>query len=74
MKVNYKPDDRMERDIAGINCDAHIVYVCAQSSCDALPTETEALVLGIYKYFHIYTVCVTELQSFCDEHDTEHKI
>jgi hypothetical protein len=48
MKVNYKPDDRMERDIAEIGCDVHIVNACAQSSRDVLPTETAALILDIY--------------------------
>jgi CMP-2-keto-3-deoxyoctulosonic acid synthetase len=44
-----------------------------ESSCDTLSIELEALVVKIYKYVHIYTFRVSELQRFCDEADTAYE-
>jgi hypothetical protein len=50
----------------GVGCGAHIVHSSLQTAVDALPIEVEALVVKIYKYFHIYTVHVTQLKEFCE--------
>lgn len=54
------------RSINGIGCGAHIVHNTIQTAVDVLPIEIEALVVKIYKYFHIYTVRVTKLKEFCE--------
>jgi hypothetical protein len=51
----------------------HIVHNCIQTATDVLPIEVEALVVKIYKYFHIYTVHVTQLKEFCEFVDLEYK-
>ena len=53
------------RNIVGVGCGAHIVHNCIQTAVDVLPIEVESLVVKIYKYFHIYTVHVTQLEEFC---------
>lgn len=40
---------------------------------DGLPIEIEAVVVKIYKYFHIYTIRVTQLKEFCEFADVEYK-
>jgi hypothetical protein len=56
----------MGRNIVGVGCGAHIVHSFLQTAFDTLPIEIEALVVGIYKYSHIYTVHVTQLREFCE--------
>lgn len=53
--------NELGREINGIGCGAHIVHNCMQTAVDVLPIEIEALIVKIYKYFHIYTVRVTLL-------------
>jgi hypothetical protein len=57
----------------GVVCGAHIVHNCLQTVVDVLPIEEKALVVKIYKYFHIYTVRVTQLKEFCEFVDLEYK-
>jgi hypothetical protein len=45
------------------------VRKCVQSACDTLPTEGGALVVNIYKNFHICTISATEVLLFCEEAD-----
>ncbi|GBN59890.1 hypothetical protein AVEN_180492-1 [Araneus ventricosus] len=54
------------REINGIGCGAHIVHNCVQTAVDSLPIDIEALLVNIYKYFHIYTVRVTNVKEFCE--------
>lgn len=61
------------RNIIGIGCGAHIVHNTIQHAVDVLPIEIEALVVKIYKYFHIYTVRVSQLKEFCDFAEIEYK-
>jgi hypothetical protein len=63
----------MKTDIAGTGCVVHIAFSSVQSSCDKLPIEVKAFVEKIYRYFHMYTVRVTELQCFCDEAHAKHR-
>ena len=62
--VLFKVKEKIERDLTGIGCAAHIVHNCLQHAVDTLPVCVESLVVKIYKYFHIYTVRVTELKNF----------
>jgi hypothetical protein len=61
------------RNIVGVGCGAHIVHNCLQTAVDVLPIKVEALVVKIYKYFHIYTVRVTQLKEFCKFVDLDYK-
>lgn len=45
----------------------------SQSDRDSLPTQVEALVMKTYKFFHICSVSVTELQRFYDEDSAQYK-
>ena len=61
------------RNIVGVGCGAHIVHNCIQTAVDVLPIEVESLVVKIYKYFHIYTVRVTQLKEFCKFVEIDYK-
>lgn len=50
------------REILGIGCVAHIVHNAFDSSCDQLPIDIEALVVNVYKHFHIHTLRVEALR------------
>ena len=50
----------IKRDLVGIVCTIHIVHNCLQHAVDTLPVCVESLVVKIYKFFHIYTVRVSE--------------
>lgn len=65
--------NELGRTINGIGCGAHIVHNAVQTAVDVLPIEVEALVVKIYKYFHIYTVRVTQLKEFCEFADVEYR-
>ena len=63
--VFFKVKEKIERDLTGIGCAAHIVHNCLQHAVDTLPVCVQSLVVKIYKFFHIYSVRVTELKNFC---------
>jgi hypothetical protein len=63
----------MGRNIVGVGCGAHIIHNCLQTVADVLPIEVKAFVVKIYKYFHIYTVHVTQLKELCEFVDLEYK-
>ena len=70
--VFYKVKDNIKLDLVGIGCTIHIVHNCLQHAVDTLPVCVESLVVKIYKFFHIYTVRVSELKEFCDFADVEY--
>jgi hypothetical protein len=37
----------------------YITHNCVQGNCDMFPIEVKALVVELYKYFHIYTISVS---------------
>lgn len=61
------------REILGIGCVAHIVHNAFDSSCDQLPIDIEALVVNVYKHFHIHTLRVEALKQLCDEAEVEYE-
>ena len=65
--------EKIERALTGIGCAAHIVHNCLQHAVDTLPVCFESLVVKIYKFFHIYTVRVTELKNFCEFVEIEYQ-
>ena len=70
--VFFKVKEKIERDLTGIGCATRIVHNCLQHAVDTLPVCVESLV-KIYKYFHIYTVRVTELKNFCNFVEIEYQ-
>jgi len=71
--VFFKLKENIGRNLIGVGCAAHIVHNCIQHAVDNLPVPVESLVVKIYKFFHIYTVRVTELKQFCDFVDIEYQ-
>ena len=71
--VFFKVKEMIERDLTGIGCAAHIVHNCLQHAVDTLPVCVESLVVKIYKFFHIYTVRVTEMKNFCEFVEIEYQ-
>ncbi|XP_036320408.1 uncharacterized protein LOC118734840 [Rhagoletis pomonella] len=59
--------------LIGVNCAAHIVNNCIQSSIECLPVDIEVIVVKIFSYFYIYTVRVEHLKEICDTVDVEYK-
>ena len=55
------------RHIIGVGCGAHITHNSIQTGCEMLPIDFEALIVKIYKFFHIYTVRTEALKKFCFE-------
>jgi len=70
--VFFRVKEKIERDLTGIGCAAHIVHNCFQHAVDTLPVCVESLV-KIYKFFHIYTVRVTKLKIFCEFVEIEYQ-
>jgi hypothetical protein len=60
-------------EIVGIGCSAHIIHNAFDSACDQLPIDVEALVVNIYKFFHIHTIRTEALKEICDEVGAEYK-
>ena len=71
--VFYKVKDNIKRDLVGIGSTIHIVHNCLQHAVDTLPVSVESLVVKSYKFFHIYSVRVSELKEFCDFAYVEYK-
>jgi hypothetical protein len=65
--------NKIQRDIIGVGCAAHIVYNTVQTAADCLPVDIESTVAKIYQYFHIYTVRAETLKDFCEFVDVEYK-
>lgn len=60
----------LHRDIVGIGCNGHIVHNGFSAGCEQCPIDVEALVVNMYKHFHIHTLRVTHLKQICDDLDT----
>ncbi|GBN79137.1 hypothetical protein AVEN_267869-1 [Araneus ventricosus] len=61
------------QEINGIGCGAHIVHNCVQTAVDSLPIDIEALLVKIYKYFHIYTIRVIKVNNFCEYAEIQYR-
>lgn len=62
-----------DKTIVGIGCLAHIVNNCINNAADSLPIDAEVIIVKLFKFFHIYTVRVTELKEFCEFIDMEYR-
>ncbi len=68
-----KLTDKMNRNVIGVSCGAHIVHNAAKTACDMLPVDVEIAINKIFSYFHIYTVRVEKLKDFCEFAEVEYK-
>ncbi|GBM60523.1 hypothetical protein AVEN_260008-1 [Araneus ventricosus] len=71
--VFHRLKNSLGREINGIGCGAHIVHNCVQTAVDSLPIDIEALLVKIYKYFHIYTIRVTKVKEFCEYAEIQYR-
>lgn len=65
---------KINPDIQGIGCPAHILHNCIQSGSVLLNCDLEVIVFKIYSYFSIYTVRNEKLKGFCNFVETEYKV
>lgn len=64
---------KMNENLIGIGCPAHIINNAVQTSCDILPIDVESIVLKLFNHFNIYTVRVATLKEFCAFVDTNYQ-
>ena len=65
--------NRLDQNLFGIGCTAHIIHNACQKSCDVLPISIESIVVKLYNYFSIYTVRTEELKQICEEAAVKYK-
>ena len=69
----HQVKDNGKRDPVDIGCTIHTVHNCLQHAVETLPVCVESLIVKLYKFFHIYTVRVSELKVFCNFADVEYQ-
>lgn len=50
----------------GLGCPAHIIHNATRTALDTIPIDVGYLLKKIFGYFHIFTVRVERLKSFCE--------
>jgi hypothetical protein len=63
----------MSNTVIGIGCPAHMVHSVVQTAADCLTLDLQLIINKMYQHFHIYSVRVEELKSFCEFTGTEYK-
>uniref|UniRef100_A0A8C4S9U8 HAT C-terminal dimerisation domain-containing protein n=1 Tax=Erpetoichthys calabaricus TaxID=27687 RepID=A0A8C4S9U8_ERPCA len=58
--------DALQCPLVGVGCPAHVLHNCIQHGADLLPVGVETIVLKMFNYFSIYTICTQALKDFCD--------
>ena len=71
--VFSKLTEKLKLNVHGVGCAAHILHNAVHKSADILPIDIESIVNKIFQHFHIYTVRVEKLKSFCDFVQIEYK-
>ncbi|XP_053277202.1 uncharacterized protein LOC128438617 isoform X2 [Pleuronectes platessa] len=66
INVHTKVKNALQREVIGLGCPAHIIHNATRTAMDTLPIDVEYLLTKIFGYFHIYTVRVERLKSFCE--------
>lgn len=69
VNVYTKVKDALQREVIGLGCPAHIIHNMARTALDMVPVDVEYLLTKIFGYFHIFTVRVERLKSFCEYHN-----
>lgn len=58
--------NKLNKEIVGIGCSAHILHNCIQHGTDVLKIDIESLVLKLFNFFSVYTVRTETLKSVCE--------
>lgn len=64
-----KLQDKLNRNLIGNGCFAHIIHNSISAGCEILEIDIEAVIVKIFKHFSIYTVRTEKFKSLCDEID-----
>ena len=57
----------------GVGCAEHLIHNALQTSADMLPVDVESIINNIFQHFHIFTVRVEELKTFCNFVEVDYK-
>jgi hypothetical protein len=69
----YKLGLKIDQQLIGIGCGAHVHHNSIQTSADSLPVDSEAIVYKIFHYFSISTIRTESLKEFCSFAEVEYK-
>jgi hypothetical protein len=69
----YKLQEKTSDNSIGIGRPAHVVRSDVQTAADCLPVHRKLIINKICQHFHIYSVQVEEMKSFCEFTETEYK-
>lgn len=59
--------ERVNSNVIGVGCPAHILHNCAQHGLDQFGKfDIDAFVFKLFKHFSVYTVKTAELREFCE--------
>lgn len=58
--------NKLNKEIVGIGCPAHILHNCVQHGTDVLKIDIESLVMKLFNFFSVYTVRTEALKSICE--------
>jgi len=71
--VFYKLNNSVKMNILEVGCAAHLIHNALQTSADMLPVDVDSKINKIFQHFHIFTVRVEELRTFCNFVEVEYK-
>lgn len=71
--VFYKLKNRLNPNIVGMGCSAHILHNAVHHGCYLLPVDVKTMILKIFNFFSIYTVRIEALKEFCAAAESEYK-
>lgn len=58
--------NKLNKEIVGVGCPAHILHNCIQHGTDVLKIDIESLVMKLFNFFSVYTVRTEALKSVCE--------
>jgi hypothetical protein len=72
--VFYRLNNSLKMNILGVGCAVHLIHNALKTSADMLPVDVESIIINkIFRHFHIFTVRVEELKTFCNFVEVEYK-
>lgn len=73
VNVFHQLQARYGKKLVGVGCNVHLLHNTSQNACNGIDVfNVEAIVVEIYKHFHLNTVRVTHLKEICDATDIEY--
>lgn len=70
--IFHRLQNKLQKNILGAGCGAHVLHNSIQTAADCLPIDVEVLLYKIYKYFDTYTVRTESLKEFCEFADVDY--